>query len=131
MTNIGRIRVNLIVPWTDPEGGGGVFGPLLNNHKNIWFLSNTGLDPLKNHKVTNQHSMLGHHWHARETPFKFSGSAHVYSEVVVFHSGCISVNVIHSSWLIVLLQFSAVVKEFLIKIVHFISIPVNLYYCCV
>ena len=26
--------------------------PLLKNHKNIGFLSNTGLDPLKNHKAT-------------------------------------------------------------------------------
>ena len=30
----------------DPEGGPPV------NHKNIGFLSNTGLDPLKNHKAT-------------------------------------------------------------------------------
>ena len=27
-------------------------GPSLKNHKNIGFLSNTGLDRLKNHKVT-------------------------------------------------------------------------------
>ena len=33
------------------EGGPGV-GPLLENHKNIGFLSNTGPDPLKNHKAT-------------------------------------------------------------------------------
>ena len=26
--------------------------PPPENHKNIWFLSNTGLDPLKNHKAT-------------------------------------------------------------------------------
>ena len=26
--------------------------PPLKNHKNIWFLSNTGLDPLKNRKAT-------------------------------------------------------------------------------
>ena len=26
--------------------------PPLKNHKNIWFLSNTGPDPLKNHKAT-------------------------------------------------------------------------------
>ena len=37
----------------DPEGGGGqgVRTPL-KNHKNIGFRSNTGPDPLKNHKVT-------------------------------------------------------------------------------
>ena len=35
-------------------GGGGDrgSGPSLNNHKNIGFLSNTGPDPLKNHKAT-------------------------------------------------------------------------------
>ena len=39
---------------TDSEGwGGGTGGPyLLKNHKNIGFLSNTGPDPLKNHKAT-------------------------------------------------------------------------------
>ena len=36
----------------DPEGGGqGVRTPL-KNHKNIGFLSNTGPDPLENHKAT-------------------------------------------------------------------------------
>ena len=35
------------------RGGGGMgFGPPLKNHKNIGFLSNTGPDPLKNHKAT-------------------------------------------------------------------------------
>ena len=33
--------------------------------------SNTGPDPPKNHKVRSQHSMLGHHRHASETPFKW------------------------------------------------------------
>ena len=46
--------------YADPEGG----------HKNIEFLSNAGPDPLKNH-IPNQHSMLGHHWHASEMPFKW------------------------------------------------------------
>ena len=40
----------------DPErgGGGGAEGPDTpsKNHKNIGFLSNTGLDPLKNQKAT-------------------------------------------------------------------------------
>ena len=36
----------------DPEGGGWGLDPTLKNHKNIGFLSNTGPDPLKNHKVT-------------------------------------------------------------------------------
>ena len=35
-------------PCADPEEA-----PPLKNHKNIGFLSNTGLDPLKNHKATN------------------------------------------------------------------------------
>ena len=38
-------------PCADPEGGQGS-GPLLKNHKNIGFLSNTGPEPLKNHKAT-------------------------------------------------------------------------------
>ena len=33
-------------------GGGGGGGGGLKNHKNIGFLSNTGPDPLKNHKAT-------------------------------------------------------------------------------
>ena len=41
------------------------------NHKNIGFLSNTGPDPLKTTKQPSQHSMLGHHRHASETPFKW------------------------------------------------------------
>ena len=38
--------------WADPEGGGsrGSRTPL-KNRKSIGFLSNTGLDPLKNHKA--------------------------------------------------------------------------------
>ena len=35
----------------DPEGVEGVQAPL-KNHKKIGFLSNTGPDPLKNHKAT-------------------------------------------------------------------------------
>ena len=37
----------------NPEGGQGVRTPPENN-KNIGFLSNTGLDPLKNHKTSIQ-----------------------------------------------------------------------------
>ena len=39
--------------------------PPLKNHKNIEFL-----DPLKFSKLPSQHSTLGHHRHASETPFK-------------------------------------------------------------
>ena len=37
---------------TDPEGGTGGPDPNLKNHENIGFFSNTGPDPLKNHKAT-------------------------------------------------------------------------------
>ena len=41
--------------------------PPLKNHKNIGFLCNTGLDPLKITKLTSQHSKLGNHqWPASE-----------------------------------------------------------------
>ena len=55
----------------DPEGGqiGGPDPPPFKNHNNIEFLNNTGPDPLKITKLPSQHSMLGHHWHASETPF--------------------------------------------------------------
>ena len=43
--------------------------PPPENHKNIGFLRNTGPDPLKITKLPSQHSMLGHHRHASETPF--------------------------------------------------------------
>ena len=47
----------------DPEGGG-VGGPdPLKNHKNIGFLSNIGLDPLKITKLPSHHSMLCHRQH--------------------------------------------------------------------
>ena len=44
--------------------------PHLKNHKHLEFLSNTGPDPLKFSKLPSQHSTLGHHRHANETPFK-------------------------------------------------------------
>ena len=46
----------------------------LKNHKNIGYLSNS-LDPLKITKLPSQHSMLGHHQHTSETPFKFAGGS--------------------------------------------------------
>ena len=58
------------VPSADPEGGQGVRIPL-KIHKNIEFLSNTVPDPLKFSRLPSQHSTLGHHRHASETPFKF------------------------------------------------------------
>ena len=44
--------------------------PHLKITKNIEFISNTGPDPLKFSKLPSQHSTLGHHQHASETPFK-------------------------------------------------------------
>ena len=38
--------------WADAERGTGGLDPSLKNHKNIGFLSNTGLNPLENHKAT-------------------------------------------------------------------------------
>ena len=45
--------------------------PPLENYKNIGFLSNTGAAPLKIIKLPIQHSLLGHHRPASETPFKW------------------------------------------------------------
>ena len=52
----------------DPDGWGGGRGSksFLENHKNIGFLSKSGPDLLKITKLPNQHSVLGHHWHASE-----------------------------------------------------------------
>ena len=41
-------------------------GPPPEISQSYRFLSNTGPDPLKNHKLPSQHSMLGHHWPASE-----------------------------------------------------------------
>ena len=58
------------------RGVGGAGGldppPPLENHKNIGFLSNTGLDPLKNHKATKPALNVGFdHRQAREILFKW------------------------------------------------------------
>ena len=45
-----------------------MIGTPLENHNAIGSLRNTGPEPLENHKAA--HSMLGHHRHASETPFK-------------------------------------------------------------
>ena len=51
------------------DGDTGVLIPL-KNHINIGFLSNTGSDPQKK-KLPSQHSILSHHRHTSETPFKW------------------------------------------------------------
>ena len=63
-----------IQSWADTEGGTGGPDPPppLKNHKNIGFLCNTGLDPLKNHKATKPaFNIVGQHLPARETPFQW------------------------------------------------------------
>ena len=49
--------------WADPEGGGagGLEPP--ENHRNIGVLSNSGPDPLKNHKDHHRHA-----WRADDGP---------------------------------------------------------------
>ena len=42
----------------NPERGQGVQTPTPKSHKNIGFLSNTGLDPLKITKLQSQHSRM-------------------------------------------------------------------------
>ena len=49
----------------------GIQTPPLKNHKNIGFLSNIRPDPRKITKLPSKHSMLGHHRHASEAPFKW------------------------------------------------------------
>ena len=49
----------------------GVRTPPLKNHNNVGFLGNTGPIALKIAKLSSQHSMLGHHRPASETPFKW------------------------------------------------------------
>ena len=41
------------------------------NHQNIVIFSKTGPDPMKITKLSSQHSMLGRHRHASETPLKW------------------------------------------------------------
>ena len=55
------------------RGSRGAIGGHLENHKVIRVLSNTGLDPLENHKAArpSQHAMLDHHRPTSETPFKW------------------------------------------------------------
>ena len=62
------IDVGVIKHMCGSRGGQGARTSPLENYKNIGFLSNIGSDPLKITKLPIQHSMLGHHRHASETP---------------------------------------------------------------
>ena len=69
---IGEIKDEEAMSSADPEGDRGSGPPPPpENYKNIEFLSTTGPDPLKITKLPIQHSMLGHHRPASETPFKW------------------------------------------------------------
>ena len=63
-------------PWSlcaDPEGGSGSGGPdpLLKNKNNIGCLSKYWPGSPNITKLPSQHSILGHHRYASETPFKW------------------------------------------------------------
>ena len=51
--------------------GKGVKNPPEKSQKYIGFLSNIGPELLKSTKLPSQHSMLGHHRNASETPIKW------------------------------------------------------------
>ena len=60
------------VPCADPERGGGGRGRTpLKITKNIGFFSNTGPDPLKNHKAAKPAFNVGHYRSASETSFQW------------------------------------------------------------
>ena len=42
------------------------------DHTHLLFLSDSGPDPMKIHKLQSQHSILGHHQHTSNTPFKWA-----------------------------------------------------------
>ena len=52
-------------------GGGGETGGPDTKYTKIGFLSNTGPDPLKNHKATKPAFKVGPSWPASETQFKW------------------------------------------------------------
>ena len=80
----------VIAPMGGSRGGQGVRTPPPRKiTKNIGFLSNSSPDPLKITKLpSQQHSMLGHHQHASETPFNmaFRWRADDGPHIVVFGS---------------------------------------------
>ena len=53
------------------EGAGVRFPPNLEKHKAVNFRYELVWIPLKSTRLPNQHSMLGHHWPANETSFKW------------------------------------------------------------
>ena len=59
----------------NPEWGQGVRTPLYHKNTCIGFLSNTGPDPLKNHKATKPAFNMDHHLPTSETPFQWRFAA--------------------------------------------------------
>ena len=59
------------VAYTDPEGVGVRIPSLLKNHNATGFLSNTGPEPLKNHKANKPTFNVGQTSAASERPFKW------------------------------------------------------------
>ena len=56
------VPLNLMDSCAHPKGGQGVqTPPPLKNHRNIWFLSNTGPDSLKNHASIQRWAIVGPH----------------------------------------------------------------------
>ena len=71
-TVIQNEKLGFIVCMRGSKGGGDMgFRSPPKKSQNIGFPSNTGPDPLKNHKATKPDSMLGLHWQASEMPFKW------------------------------------------------------------
>ena len=67
---LGKYRLHARIQRGMGWGGGKRSGTHMENHKNIGFLSSIGPGPLKVTKLPSQHSMLGHHRHASETPWQ-------------------------------------------------------------
>ena len=72
------------------QSGAEVLTPSLKNHKNIGSLSNTGSDPLKNHKTTEPAFHVGPS-SARQRNMAFPWRADDGPLIVVFHSSLLHV----------------------------------------
>ena len=73
-----RLKSSILTTWADPEGGGGG-GEEKSQY--IEFLSNTGPDPLKDHKATKPAFNVGPSSARREMPFKW----HVAGGLMITH----------------------------------------------
>ena len=78
-----KFMFNSDFTWADPEWGTGGPDPL-KNHKNIGFLSNTGLDPSKNHKATKPAFNVGPSWAPFLNILKSHDSLPCYYRIQIF-----------------------------------------------